>query len=81
MQHMKISVADTGLQVRVRPGNPDSEMGGAGGGGGRRSQKLFFLKMRGGGAGCATTFGQGQIRPSRPGPSCLKGRLTTLSTG
>ena len=44
MQHMKISVADTGLQVRVRPGNPDSEMGGGGG-----SQKLFFLKMRGGG--------------------------------
>ena len=43
MQHMKISVADTGLQVRVRPGNPDSEMGGGG------SQKLFFLKMRGGG--------------------------------
>ena len=42
MQHMKISVADTGLQVRVRPGNPDSEMGGG-------SQKLFFLKMRGGG--------------------------------
>ena len=33
MQHMKISVADTGLQVRVRPGNPDSEMGGGGGGG------------------------------------------------
>ena len=32
MQHMKISVADTGLQVRVRPGNPDSEMGGGGGG-------------------------------------------------
>ena len=48
MQHMKISVADTGLQVRVRPGNPDPEMGGGGGGGGR-SQKLFFLKMRGGG--------------------------------
>ena len=46
MQHMKISVADTGLQVRVRPGNPDSEMGGGGAG---RSQKLFFLKMRGGG--------------------------------
>lgn len=43
MQHMKISVADTGLQVRVRPGNPDPEMGGG------RSQKLFFLKMRGGG--------------------------------
>ena len=77
MQHMKISVADTGLQVRVRPGDPDPEMGGRGG----RSQKLFFLKMRGGGAGCATTFGQGQIRPNRPGPSCLKGRLTTLSTG
>ena len=38
--------------------------------------------MRGGGvAGCATAFGQGQIRPNRPGPSCLKGRLTTLSTG
>ena len=32
MQHMKISVADTGLQVRVRPGNPDSEMGGGRGG-------------------------------------------------
>ena len=32
MQHMKISVADTGLQVRVRPGNPDPEMGGGGGG-------------------------------------------------
>ena len=79
MQHMKISVADTGLQVRARPGNPDPEMGG---GGKRRSQKRFFLKMRGGGgAGCATTFGQGQIRPNRPGPSCLKGRLTTLSTG
>lgn len=74
MQHMKISVADTGLQVRVRPGNPDPEMGG--------SQKRFFLKMRGGGgAGCATAFGQGQIRPIRPGPSCLTGRLTTLSTG
>ena len=43
MQHMKISVADTGLQVRVRPGNPDPEIrGGA-------SQKRFFLKMRGGG--------------------------------
>ena len=75
MQHMKISVADTGLQVRVRPGNPDPEIrGGA-------SQKRFFLKMRGGGAGSATAFGQGQIRPIRPGPSCLKGRLTTLSTG
>ena len=44
MQHMKISVADTGLQVRVRPGNPDPEMGGGG-----RFQKLFSLKMRGGG--------------------------------
>ena len=30
MQHMKISVADTGLQVRVRPGNPDPEIGGGG---------------------------------------------------
>ena len=30
MQHMKTSVADTGLQVRVRPGNPDPEMGGGG---------------------------------------------------
>ena len=37
MQHMKISVADTGLQVRVRPGNPDSEMGGGGGGGGNEN--------------------------------------------
>ena len=79
MQHMKISVADTGLQVRVRPGNPDSEMGGGGGAG--RSQKILFIKMRGEGARCATAFGQGQIRPNRPGPSCLKGRLTTLSTG
>lgn len=35
--------------------------------------------MRGGGA--ATAFGQGQIRPIGPGPSCLKGRLTTLFTG
>ena len=91
MQHMKISVADTGLQVRVRPGNPDSEMGGGGGGG---TKKFFFKKgggggsktflsknEGGGGAGCATAFGQGQIRPNRPGPSCLKGRLTTLSTG
>ena len=47
MQHMKISVADTGLQVRVRPGNPDSEMGGGGGGG----SKNFFFKKRGGGGG------------------------------
>lgn len=77
MQHMKISVADTGLQVRVRPGNPDSEMGGGGG-----VSKTFLSKNEGGGgAGCATAFGQGQIRPNRPGPSCLKGRLTTLSTG
>ena len=50
MQHMKISVADTGLQVRVRPGNPDPEMGGGGGGGGGGS-KTFFLKKRGGGGG------------------------------
>ena len=94
MQHMKISVADTGLQVRVRPGNPDSEMGGGGGGGG---PPTFSLRRGGGGgggpwgggggggggggAGCATAFGQGQIRPNRPGPSCLKGRLPTLSTG
>ena len=80
MQHMKISVADTGLQVRARPGNPDPEMGGGGGGGGG-SKNVFFKKRVGGVAGCATTFGQGQIRPNRPGPSCLKGRLTTLSTG
>ena len=45
MQHMKISVADTGLQVRVRPGNPDSEMGGGGGG----SSKTFLSKNEGGG--------------------------------
>ena len=77
MQHMKISVADTGLQVRVRPGNPDPEIGGGGGG----AQKLFSLKRGGGGGGVAPAFGQGQIRPNRPGPSCLKGRLTTLSTG
>lgn len=75
MQHMKISVADTGLQVRVRPGNPDPEMGGG------AVSKTFLSKNEGGGAGCATAFGQGQIRPNRPGPSCLKGRLTTLSTG
>ena len=49
MQHMKISVADTGLQVRVRPGNPDPEMGGGGGG---RGKKNLFLKMRGGGWMC-----------------------------
>ena len=47
MQHMKISLADTGLQVRVRPGNPDPEMGGGGGVG--AVSKTFFLKMRGGG--------------------------------
>ena len=41
MQHMKISLADTGLQVRVRPGNPDPEMGGGGGGGGG-GPKTFF---------------------------------------
>ena len=46
MQHMKISVADTGLQVRVRPGNPDSEMGGGGG-----VPKTFLSKNEGGG-GC-----------------------------
>ena len=46
MQHMKISVADTGLQVRVRPGNPDPEMGGA-------VSKTFLSKNEGGGAGCA----------------------------
>lgn len=42
MQHMKISVADTGLQVRVRPGNPDSEMGGG-------VPKTFLSKNEGGG--------------------------------
>ena len=47
MQHMKISVADTGLQVRVRPGNPDSEMGGGGGGRGAVS-KTFLSKNEGG---------------------------------
>ena len=47
MQHMKISVAATGLQVRVRPGNPDPEMGGGGGGG----SKTFFSKKGGGGGG------------------------------
>ena len=46
MQHMKISVADTGLQVRVRPGNPDSEMGGGGGG---AVSKTFLSKNEGGG--------------------------------
>ena len=61
MQHMKISVADTGLQVRVRPGNPDSEMGGGGGGGGTKNfieknwggggSKTFLSKNEGGG-GC-----------------------------
>lgn len=74
MQHMNISVADTDLKVRLGPDHPDPEIEGG-------VSKTFFLKTRGGGAGCATVFGQGQIRPIRPGPSCLKGRLTTLSTG
>ena len=49
MQHMKISVADTGLQVRVRPGNPDPEMGGGGGGGEAAVSKTFLSKNEGGG--------------------------------
>lgn len=43
MQHMKISVAATGLQVRVRPGNPDPEMGGG------AVSKTFLSKNEGGG--------------------------------
>ena len=46
MQHMKISLADTGLQVRVRPGNPDPEMGGGGGRGGG-GLKNFLSKNEG----------------------------------
>ena len=45
MQHMKISVAATGLQVRVRPGNPDPEMGGG------AVSKTFLSKNEGGGGG------------------------------
>ena len=67
MQHMKISVADTGLQVRVRPGNPDPEMGG-GGGGGVRSQKLFFLKMRGGGLDVPLHLARAKLDPLDLGP-------------
>ena len=61
MQHMKISVADTGLQVRVRPGNPDPEMGG-------RSQKLFSLKMRGGGLDVPLHLARAKLDPIDLGP-------------
>lgn len=74
MCYMNISVADTDPQIRVGPGYPDPEIRGAG-------LKNFFSKNDGKGAGSANKFDQGQIRPIRPGPSCLKGRLTTLSTG
>lgn len=77
MHYMNISVVDTDLQIRVGPSYPDPEIRGGGGVG----LKNFFSKNDGKGAGSANKFDQGQIRPIRPGPSCLKGRLTTLSTG
>ena len=61
MQHMKISVADTGLQVRVGPSNPDPEMGG-------RSQKLFFLKMRRGGLDVLLHLARAKLDPIDLGP-------------
>ena len=66
MQHMKISVADTGLQVRVRPGNPDPEMGGGGGGGGTKN--FFFKKGGGGGGGAPLFLARAKLDPLDLGP-------------
>ena len=62
MQHMKISVAATGLQVRVRPGNPDPEIRGG------RFQKLFSLKMRGGGLDVLLHLARAKLDPIDLGP-------------
>ena len=61
MQHMKISVADTGLQVRVRPGNPDPEMGGA-------VSKTFLSKNEGGGLDVPLHLTRAKLDPLDLGP-------------
>ena len=67
MQHMKISVADTGLQVRVGPSNPDPEMGGGG-----AVSKTFLSKNEAGGLDVLLHLARAKLDPIDLGPVVWK---------